>query len=193
MTITVTDSVKNAIQDAKETNFPLLITIQEANGNVVRLTNAPEDVTYANEYYSSDSFPINNVSLSNSGASVERERFGITFVDSARTIHPYFNNNKTAKISVGILVIAPEGEHVGVIPITSGILSRATHSVTTDPSTGSAQALTTIEVIGLFPKLDYSSFLRTTKESQNRLGRFDNIFDYVNVPLDQVWGSDDDN
>lgn len=191
MTITVTQGVADAISQEHETQFPLLVTISLSNGEDIRLTTNTEAITYNENYYGVDSFPLKNVVLGGSGALVERERHTISFVDSTRTIHQFFKQNKTARVSVEILVVQPDGDYAGSFPVASGIISNVIHGINEASPTGQPEALTTIDIVGLFPKLDYTSFRRTTEQSQRKFDSSDNIFEYVNVPLDQVWGHED--
>lgn len=191
MTITVTQAIKDTISRGGETQFPLLVNIHLGTGDTIRLTTNQESLTYDGNYYSSDSYPLKNVVLGGSGALVERERFSVSFVDSARTIHPFLQQHKTATISIEVLVVRPDGSYAGSFPIASGIMSNVIHGINSSSPRNQPEALTTVDVVGLFPKLDYTSFRRTTEESQRKFDSSDNIFEYVNVPLDQVWGHED--
>ena len=185
------------IRDAQETNFPLIITIKVSEDNIVYLTTAPEDVRYNNIVYRSDAMPIKSTVVSATGILAERERFSISFVDSDRSIQQYFESIvNDIDIALGVLVLNLDSIPIGSIQLSSGRLSQVTHGVAQGGESGKAEAITIISVIGLFPKLDDFSFARTTKQSQSRFDllrndplRRDNIFDYVNIPIDRRWGA----
>ena len=208
MTIRVDDKVAEYL---KRTPFPLwhlLIEIREGESEeeTLYLTDAPHEIrnrissrdgrTTKTAVWSPNFMKIQTVSNSISGAVVDREKFTIVVADSDRSVHKYFTPvNRGIEVLIRMFVYDDEEGEIGLIEWSKGNLSKV--SFTPTQRGGALSATTTLECIGLFPKLDQTVNRTNTPASQARYDPHaldpdnrDTIFDFVGGTVNRVWGED---